>query len=179
MRTFGPIRLPAGALALGLAGALVALGVVMRAPVLFDYGGPWAPHQLNLVLMAHTGAYSDISHLYFRDRLWQHPAPYLDFRFEYPPAALPALLLPAYMSWSYATSFAVLMGACGAGCIAAAASALRAAACFHATRLPPVKTSVPSSTADPTHPRLFTKKRLCIRRDLPLSSGESEAWVCY
>jgi hypothetical protein len=52
--------------------------------------------------------------------------PYRDFEFEYPPAALPALLLPAYMSWSYATSFAVLMGACGAGCIAAAASALRA-----------------------------------------------------
>ena len=36
------------------------------------------------------------------------------------------MLLPAYMSWSYATSFAVLMGVCGAGCIAAAASALRA-----------------------------------------------------
>lgn len=52
--------------------------------------------------------------------------PYRDFRFEYPPAALPVLLLPAYMGWSYATSFAVLMGACGGGCIAAAASALRA-----------------------------------------------------
>ena len=51
--------------------------------------------------------------------------PYRDFRFEYPPAALPAMLLPAYMSWSYATSFAVLMGAFGAACIAAAASALR------------------------------------------------------
>jgi hypothetical protein len=52
--------------------------------------------------------------------------PYRDFSFEYPPAALPAILLPSYMSWSYATSFAVLMGVCGAGCIAAAASALRA-----------------------------------------------------
>jgi hypothetical protein len=52
--------------------------------------------------------------------------PYRDFKFEYPPAALPALLLPAYMSWSYATSFAALMGVCGGGCIAAAASALRA-----------------------------------------------------
>jgi hypothetical protein len=52
--------------------------------------------------------------------------PYRDFEFEYPPAALPALLLPAYMTWSYATSFAVLMGACGAGCVAAVASALRA-----------------------------------------------------
>ena len=52
--------------------------------------------------------------------------PYRDFRFEYPPAALPAMLLPSYMSWSYVTSFAVLMGVCGAGCLAAAASALRA-----------------------------------------------------
>jgi len=52
--------------------------------------------------------------------------PYRDFPFEYPPAALPPMLLPAYMSWSYATSFAVLMGVCGAACIAAAASALHA-----------------------------------------------------
>jgi Glycosyltransferase family 87 len=52
--------------------------------------------------------------------------PYRDFPFEYPPAALPVVLLPAYTTWSYVTSFAVLMGVCGAGCIAAAASALRA-----------------------------------------------------
>jgi Glycosyltransferase family 87 len=52
--------------------------------------------------------------------------PYRDFPFEYPPAALPAMLLPAYMSWSYATSFAVLMGVCGAACIVAARSALSA-----------------------------------------------------
>jgi glycosyl transferase family 87 len=66
--------------------------------------------------------------------LYQHYAglmrggavPYRDFGFEYPPAALPAMLLPEYMSWSYATSFAVLMGVCGGACIAAAASALGA-----------------------------------------------------
>jgi Glycosyltransferase family 87 len=52
--------------------------------------------------------------------------PYRDFPFEYPPTALPALLLPAYLPWSYATSFAVLMGVCGAACIVAAAWALRA-----------------------------------------------------
>ena len=52
--------------------------------------------------------------------------PYRDFPFEYPPAALPALLLPAYLPWSYMTSFAVLMGVCGAACIVAAAWALRA-----------------------------------------------------
>ena len=52
--------------------------------------------------------------------------PYRDFPFEYPPVAIAPMLLAAYMSWSYATSFAVLMGVCGLGCIAAAASALGA-----------------------------------------------------
>jgi hypothetical protein len=52
--------------------------------------------------------------------------PYRDFAFEYPPAALPPMLLAEFMSWSYPTSFAVLMGVCGAGCIAAAGLALRA-----------------------------------------------------
>jgi Glycosyltransferase family 87 len=52
--------------------------------------------------------------------------PYRDFSFEYPPAALPPMLLSAYLPWSYATSFAVLMGVCGAGCLVAAASALSA-----------------------------------------------------
>jgi hypothetical protein len=53
--------------------------------------------------------------------------PYRDFPFEYPPAALPPMLLASYLGWSYATSFAVLMGLCGAGCIAAAAWALETA----------------------------------------------------
>ncbi|HKD95627.1 MAG TPA: glycosyltransferase 87 family protein [Gaiellaceae bacterium] len=52
--------------------------------------------------------------------------PYRDFAFEYPPAALPPMLLASYLSWSYATSFAVVMGVCGAACIMLAASALRA-----------------------------------------------------
>jgi glycosyl transferase family 87 len=53
--------------------------------------------------------------------------PYRDFALEYPPAALPPMLAASYLPWSYATSFAVLIGLCGAGCIAAAAWALRAA----------------------------------------------------
>jgi hypothetical protein len=52
--------------------------------------------------------------------------PYRDFTVEYPPVALPAFLLPAYLPWSYATSFAVAMGLCGAGCIVAAAAVFRA-----------------------------------------------------
>jgi uncharacterized membrane protein len=73
------------------------------------------------------GQLSDVPvYVHYAGRVRAGAVPYRDFRFEYPPAALPALLLPAYMSWSYATSFAVLMGVCGAGCIAAAASALSA-----------------------------------------------------
>jgi len=43
----------------------------------------------------------------------------------YPPAAVVPWLLASYMSWSYTTSFAILMGLCGAGCIALIATALR------------------------------------------------------
>jgi len=80
-----------------------------------------------LVAWLEQGQLSDVPvYVHYADLVRGGAVPYRDFRFEYPPAALPALLLPAYMSWSYATSFAVLMGVCGAGCIAAAASALRA-----------------------------------------------------
>jgi uncharacterized membrane protein len=50
--------------------------------------------------------------------------PYRDFSVPYPPAALPAFVLPSYLPGSYTTSFAVLIGLCGAGCIAAAAVVL-------------------------------------------------------
>lgn len=52
--------------------------------------------------------------------------PYRDFAFEYPPGALPALLVPAYTGFGYAHAFAGLMWICGAGCLAAVAAALRA-----------------------------------------------------
>lgn len=80
-----------------------------------------------LVSWLEQGQLSDVPvYVHYSGLVRGGAVPYRDFTFEYPPAALPALLLPAYMSWSYATSFAVLMGACGAGCIAAAASALQA-----------------------------------------------------
>ena len=88
-----------------------------------------------LVRWLERGQLSDVPvYVHYAGLVRGGAVPYRDFRFEYPPAALPALLLPAYMSWSYATSFAVLMGACGAGCIAAAASALRAVGASAARR---------------------------------------------
>jgi hypothetical protein len=73
--------LPTGPLL--LAGAVLAGGVLLRLPV-FAYGGAATQRAFNTYIFNHPGSYSDISSLYFRDRLWLHPAPYFDYKFEYP-----------------------------------------------------------------------------------------------
>jgi hypothetical protein len=72
---------PKGPLLLA-AGVLVG-GVLLRLPV-FTYGGAATQRAFNHYIFQHPGSYSDISSLYFRDRLWLHPAPYFDYKFEYP-----------------------------------------------------------------------------------------------
>jgi uncharacterized membrane protein len=72
---------PKGPLLLA-AGVLVG-GVLLRLPV-FTYGGAATQRAFNSYIFQHPGSYSDISSLYFRDRLWLHPAPYFDYKFEYP-----------------------------------------------------------------------------------------------
>jgi Glycosyltransferase family 87 len=80
-----------------------------------------------LISWIEQGRLSDVPvYIHYAELMRHGGVPYRDFKFEYPPAALPAMLLPSYMSWSYATSFAVLMGVCGGACIAASASALSA-----------------------------------------------------
>jgi Glycosyltransferase family 87 len=99
-------------------------------------GGPWTAAAASAVLLGisfyvvsrwlEQGRLSDVPvYSHWAELVRGGAVPYRDFGFDYPPAALPVLILPAYMTWSYATSFAVLMGVCGGGCIAAAASALR------------------------------------------------------
>ena len=66
-----------------MAGVLLAGGVLLRLPV-FTYGGEHAQDAFNRYIFQHPGSYSDIASLYFRDHLWLHPAPYFDYRFEYP-----------------------------------------------------------------------------------------------
>src|SRR5437660_5954984 len=74
-----------GALAPVVAGALtMAVGLLLRLPVFLDYHGPATQDAFNAFVYRHPGAYSDIASLYFRDHLWHHPLPYLDYRFEYP-----------------------------------------------------------------------------------------------
>ena len=70
-RRYSDLRTHSGSLRsriafLALPVALILLGALMRAPVLLAYQGPLTAHALNVDLMAHVGAYSDISHLFFR-----------------------------------------------------------------------------------------------------------------
>jgi hypothetical protein len=79
-----------------------------------------------LITWLEQGQLSDVPvYVHYAHLMRGGAVPYRDFAFEYPPAALPPILLPVYMSWSFATSFAVLMGVCGAGCLALVATALR------------------------------------------------------
>jgi hypothetical protein len=79
-----------------------------------------------LITWLEQGQLSDVPvYLHYATLVRGGAVPYRDFAFEYPPAALPPILLPVYMSWNFATSFAVLMGVCGAGCLALVATALR------------------------------------------------------
>jgi hypothetical protein len=66
-----------------LAGAVLIAGVLLRVPV-FTYDGAATQRAFNHYIFNHPGSYSDIASLYFRDRLWLHPAPYFDYKFEYP-----------------------------------------------------------------------------------------------
>jgi hypothetical protein len=73
------------------------------------------------------GQLSDVSvYKHYAGMVRRGRLPYRGFPYVYPPASLPVLLLPAYVPLSYPTAFAVLMGLCGAGCVAATALALRA-----------------------------------------------------
>jgi uncharacterized membrane protein len=77
-------------------------------------------HWLERGHISDVPVYEHYAHLVRSGRL-----PYRDFAYVYPPASLPVLVLPAYLPWGYPTAFAVLMGVCGAGCIAAAALGVR------------------------------------------------------
>lgn len=57
----------------GLSGPLVAVAALMALSVLLRTG-----------MLDGVGEYSDIVHLYRRDDLAAHPAPYFDYRLEYP-----------------------------------------------------------------------------------------------
>ncbi len=95
-------------------GTVAAIGSCVLFAIAFYVVQRWLEHRVSDVLL-----YERYARLVRAGRLPYH------FAYVYPPASLPVLILPAYLPWSYATAFAVVMGVCGAACIAAAAAALR------------------------------------------------------
>ena len=63
--------------------AMMAVGLLLRQPTA-SYSGPLVQEDFNGYIYQFLGAYSDITSLYIRDRLWEHPVPYLGYALEYP-----------------------------------------------------------------------------------------------
>jgi hypothetical protein len=98
---------------------------VVAATLLFGFALYAVQHWLEQGALSDVGGYHDYAtfvragHVPYSDQATTPLA--------YPPVALVPWLVASYMSWSYATSFTILMGLCGAGCIALIATTLRKA----------------------------------------------------
>jgi uncharacterized membrane protein len=67
-----------------LVGLLLMLSsVLLRLPTA-GYTGTPDQNGFNAYIFQYIGAYSDITSLYFRDQLWNHPVPYFGYALEYP-----------------------------------------------------------------------------------------------
>lgn len=61
----------------------MAAGVALRLRTA-HYDGPLEQGEFNGYIFGQLGAYSDITSLYIRDRLWNDPVPYFGYPLEYP-----------------------------------------------------------------------------------------------
>jgi hypothetical protein len=96
---------------------------VVAAALLFAFSLFAVQHWLEQNFLSDVGGYKD-----YAEFVRAGHVPYSDQAttpLAYPPFALVPWLVASYMSWSYATSFAILMGLCGAGCIVLIATTLR------------------------------------------------------
>ena len=139
----------------------------LAAALLFAFSFYALQRWLERGQLSDVGGYQDYAH-----HIRAGHIPYRDYGnwpINYPPAALVAYLLPSYMSWSYATSFAILMGLCGAGCIALIATTLRKVGASQRADLggaPPLR-------------RLAARSRLALRHAVSTSGrrcSRSAAW---
>jgi uncharacterized membrane protein len=62
---------------------MMVLGTALRVPTM-QYDGPPDQRAYLQYVFAYLGAFSDIAALYFRDHLWDHPLPYVQYDLEYP-----------------------------------------------------------------------------------------------
>lgn len=98
-----------------VAAVMMLIGVAMRAPTA-TYAGVPDQFNFNNYIFQFMGAYSDITSLWFRDQLWNHPTPYWGYYVEYPVGMgvliwLINVVNSDVMSYFYATS--AVMIACG------------------------------------------------------------------
>lgn len=106
---------------LGIAGPLIAGAAVMTYGVwlrgwAFDYHGIANQTAFNHAAFGHMGGYSDITSLFFRNRMWLHRLPYVHYGFEYPVGTgLFAWLtsLAGTGVGTYLAINAIALGACG------------------------------------------------------------------
>lgn len=95
--------------------AMMLLSVVMRAPTAGYVGIP-DQFSFNKYIFQYVGAYSDITSLYFRDHLWNHPLPYFEYPLEYPVGMGVLIWLIGFVNdsvTSYLLASAVVLMACG------------------------------------------------------------------
>lgn len=88
------------------AGLLLMGGMAIHIPILF-YSGPLTQHAFDSYALHHLGSYSDISSIYFRDYLLHHPAPYFQYRLEYPVLIGSFIWLVGFVHSSVASYFAL------------------------------------------------------------------------
>jgi uncharacterized membrane protein len=82
-RTTQRLSAPSLALPLLVGTIMMAISVLMRLPTAYFRGSP-DQVSFNNYIFQFVGAYSDITSLYFRDKLWLHPVPYFGYFVEYP-----------------------------------------------------------------------------------------------
>jgi hypothetical protein len=105
----------AGRMSLYVASGLIAAGLLLRLPIIFYHGDP-NQVAFNNYLFHYLGGYSDVASLYFRDHLVAHPAPYFDYRFEYPVVTGAFVWLMGFVHGSvvsYMIATALVLSGCG------------------------------------------------------------------
>lgn len=94
---------------------LMVVGVLLRLPTA-SYAGLPEQNSFNTYIFQFVGAYSDITSLYFRDQLWNHPVPYLGYALEYPVGMGALIWLVGFINTGvmpYFLATALVMMVCG------------------------------------------------------------------
>lgn len=99
-----------------LVGLLLMLASVLLRLPSGRYTGIPDQNGFNAYIFQYIGAYSDITSLYFRDQLWNHPVPYFGYALEYPVGMGALIWLVGFINTGvmpYFLATALIMIVCG------------------------------------------------------------------